>query len=209
MDRNVGRIPGGKHAEGVLVLVVEGHEASCPWIVEGLGDPDTGHAGAREAEVCMPAVDRLCTGAILGREDRDGARRVREARHKIFHRRKLDTEHVVLHSVDLREAGESAERFGLDASNDVWRSEDVEQEAAGGTVRLDATPALHREVLEARKFMADIWKLSGKLLGAVISRPCCTSRSAQPCGARRWQAVCTSAINVMAGPFCDQPGLRQ
>ena len=108
LERNVGRVPGGKHAEGVLVLVIEGHEASCPSIVEGLGGPDACHAGAREAEVCVPAVDRLRTGAIFGREDRDGDYRVREARHKIFHRRRLDAEHVILHSFHLREAGESA-----------------------------------------------------------------------------------------------------
>ena len=43
----------------------------------------------------------------------------------------------------------------------------MEQEAAAGTAGLDATPALHREVLEARKVAADTRKLSGKFLGEV------------------------------------------
>jgi hypothetical protein len=94
------------------------------------------------------------------------------------------SEHVIFDQVEFGERRESPEDLVGRASEDVWRGKGVEQEVA-----------------------ADGRELSGKFLGEVRRGyvQVVPREQIRPAVWRR-QTVCTSAIRVMAGPFCNQPG---
>jgi hypothetical protein len=120
------------------------------------------------------------------------------------------SEHVIFDQVEFGERRESPEDLVGRASEDVWRGKGVEQEAAGRTTgSMPRLPSIAKSSKPGRLRRMAVSSLasSSARFGAVMSKSCHASRSAQPCGggkrSARRQSESWQVLSVIS------PGLRR